>query len=148
MATVVKAGRRVATLDFRILGPFDVRHAGRSIAPAGRKRQGLLALLLLARTRPVAVERLIAGLWGDAPPPSAVNLVQTYVSVWRRALRAHLGRTASEERLRWSAAGYQLSVEPGELDLDRFERTWQEGRRALAEGRTVDAARTLATAMA
>jgi hypothetical protein len=78
----------VGEFEIRLLGPFDVRQRGRPAGPAGSKRRGLLALLALRAGRVVPVGELIDGLWGETAPASAANLVQTYVSAWRKALEA------------------------------------------------------------
>src|SRR5256885_15608721 len=100
-------------MEFRILGPLEVEDDGRSIPLAGPKQRALLALLLLARGRPVASERLIEEIWNGAPPETAAKSVQVYVARLRKLLGD--GRLVTRER------GYQLVVEPGELDADRFE---------------------------
>ena len=55
------------SLEFRVLGPLDVRRGGRSVAPAGARRRCLLAMLLLDADQVVPVERLIDGVWGESP---------------------------------------------------------------------------------
>jgi DNA-binding SARP family transcriptional activator len=102
-------------VDFRILGPVEVYADGRPLEVAGGRQRALLALLLLRQGEPVPRERLIEDLWGERPPDGAAKTVQAVVSRLRRAL----GREAS--RLASTAGGYRLRVEPGELDLDRFE---------------------------
>ena len=101
-------------MEFRILGPLEVRRDGQAArAWAGSKQRALLALLLLDANRVVSRDRLIDALWEDDPPATAHKALQVYVS----DLRKLLGR----ERLETRAPGYLLRVEPGELDLDRFQ---------------------------
>jgi DNA-binding SARP family transcriptional activator/ABC-type transport system substrate-binding protein len=100
-------------LEFRILGPVEALHEGRPIGLGGTKQRALFALLLLARGRPVTSERLIEAVWDGSPPDTAQKSVQVYVSRLRKAL--------GEERIVTRDRGYVLVVEPGELDLDRFE---------------------------
>jgi DNA-binding SARP family transcriptional activator len=116
-------------VDFRILGPVEVRAAGRPLVVAGGRQRALLAVLLLRAGEPVSRERVIADLWGERPPAGAVKTVQAVVSRLRRALGGEATRLVS------GAAGYRLRVEPDELDLGRFERLCEDGRRALAAGR-------------
>jgi DNA-binding SARP family transcriptional activator len=55
--------------------------------PIGGSRQGaLLAVLLLEPGRAVSRSRLIDEIWGDDPPPTAVNALQFHVAALRRAL--------------------------------------------------------------
>jgi DNA-binding SARP family transcriptional activator len=128
-------------VDFRILGPVEVRAQGRPLAVAGGRQRALLALLLLRAGEPVSRDRLIADLWGERPPAGAVKTVQAVVSRLRRALGGEAVRLVT------SAAGYHLRLEPDELDLARFERLCEDGRRALAAGRPERAAARLRAAL-
>jgi DNA-binding SARP family transcriptional activator len=53
-----------------------------------------------------------------------------------------------DDRLVWRTAGYVLRVEPGELDLDRFEQLLRSGRETLARGDAAMAADSLREALA
>ena len=118
-------------VEFRILGPFEVLSDGRPL-PLGRGQERvLLAVLLLYRNERVSTDRLVDLLWDESPPESAPKMIQIYVS----RLRRRLATTAdTDQRLVTQPAGYSLRVEPDELDLDRFERLCDEGRKALAAG--------------
>ena len=100
-------------MDFAILGVVEARRDGVPIPLGGPKQRALLALLLLAANRPVSRDRLIEGLWAESPPASAAASLDSYVSRLRRLL--------GPDRLQRRPPGYALHVEPGELDLDRFE---------------------------
>ena len=104
-------------MEFRILGPLEVLGDGRALPLGGTKQRSALALLLLARNQVVSRSRLIDGLWGESPPPSAGPSLDTYISRLRRALQAN----GAGGRIVTQAPGYLLRVEPGELDLDRFQ---------------------------
>jgi len=107
-------------MEFRILGPLEVRSDGRTLGLGGRKQRALLAALLLQPNRVVARDRLIDLLWEDDPPETARKALQLYVS----KLRKVLGR----DRLQTKEPGYLLAVGDDELDLDRFERLRAAGR--------------------
>ena len=77
---------RRAVIEFRILGPLEVRADGRAIELGGVKPRAVLAVLALHANRPVSAERLAVALWGEDAPPSAVKTVQVYVARLRRAL--------------------------------------------------------------
>jgi DNA-binding SARP family transcriptional activator len=109
-------------MEFRILGPLDVRDNGRTVTLGGPKQRALLAVLLVNANRPVSVDRLVDALWGEHPPPTAAATVHVYVS----QLRKLLGR----ERLVTRRPGYALQVAPEEIDLARFERLVIRARRA------------------
>ena len=108
-------------MQFRILGPLEVRDGERVLALGGERRRAVLALLLLQANRVVSVEQLVDGVWGDAPPPSALASLQN-----------HLGRLRRElgDRLVTRPPGYLLRVADGELDLERFRRLVDEARGA------------------
>jgi len=101
-------------LEFRILGPLEVIADGAQIPLGGAKQRALLALLLLQANRVVSRDRLIDELWETDPPETARTALQVHVS----QLRKVLGR----DRIVTQAPGYLVRVEPGELDLDRFEK--------------------------
>lgn len=101
-------------MEFAILGPVEVRRDGIPVPVGGPKQRALLAILLLRSGRPVSRDALIAGIWGDRPPPSANRTLDSSLSKLRRALGP--GRIARRP------PGYALHVEPGELDADRFDR--------------------------
>ena len=73
-------------MEYRILGPLEVRDSGRSIALGTAKQQALLAVLVLHANEFVPRERLIDELWGESPPPTAAKAVQVYVSHLRKLL--------------------------------------------------------------
>jgi DNA-binding SARP family transcriptional activator len=98
-----------------------------------------LALLLLDRNRAVSTDRLIDDLWGEQPPETATKALQGHVSQLRKAL--------GPERLVTKSPGYELRVEEGELDLDRFEHLVREGRELLGTGDSKGAAKLLAEAL-
>ena len=123
-----------STLQFRLLGPFEVLRDGRPAGPAGLKRRGLLAMLVLHANQTVPAADLIDGLWAADPPPSAVNLVQTYVSAWRKTVEPDRPGRGGHSRLRMAGTGYRLLIKPGELDLDQFSEIIADGRAAAAAG--------------
>jgi predicted ATPase/DNA-binding SARP family transcriptional activator len=127
-------------VQFRILGPIEALVDGRSAALGAPKQRALLALLLINRRRVVTAEQLIDGLWGEAPPASALQSLQVYVHGLRRALGG--------ERIETAGRGYRVAVGEDELDLDRFERALERGRAALEASRADDAADDLREALA
>src|SRR6516225_7665424 len=109
-------------MEFVVLGPLEARIDGRTLALGGPKQRALLALLLLNANEAVSRDRLVDELWGERAPASAQRSLDTYVY----RLRALVGGGRIERR----RPGYLLRVEPGELDLDRFERLLEQGRAA------------------
>ncbi|MEO8830225.1 BTAD domain-containing putative transcriptional regulator [Lapillicoccus sp.] len=130
-----------------LLGPVRVWRCGELVGPAGAKRRGLLAILALEPNRLVPVERLVAGLWSDNPPSSADNVVQTYVSVWRRALEPHGEPGRLARRLRRTGSAYELQLAEDESDVLRCEEYAAAGARYAAAGRFGSAAAAFADAL-
>ena len=60
-------------MEYRVLGPLEVRGDDGPLPLGGAKQRALLALLLLNANRVVSRERLIDELWGDDPPETAVK---------------------------------------------------------------------------
>jgi YVTN family beta-propeller protein len=126
-------------MDFRILGPLEVEQEGRPVRLGGPRQQALLVLLLLNANDVVPSARLIEEIWGDEPPETARTALQVHVSQLRKALGA--------EYIETRAPGYKLDLEPGRLDLSRFEQLVTEGRGALAGGDAERASNTLREAL-
>jgi DNA-binding SARP family transcriptional activator/DNA-binding beta-propeller fold protein YncE len=118
-------------MEFRILGPLDVRSGGRSVPLGGPKQRAVLASLLLSANRVVSRDRLIEELWPDQTGDSADHALRLQISRLRKALGA--GRDG-ESRLLTRPPGYLLLVGLGELDLHRFEQLVGDGRNALERG--------------
>lgn len=108
-------------MEFRILGPLEVRDGERVLPLGGATRRAVLARLLLDANRAVRFDALVTGVWGDEPPAAV-----------RASLRNHAARLRRElgDRLVTHGDGYLLRVGPDELDLDRFARLVAEARYA------------------
>ncbi|MFL5951769.1 MAG: BTAD domain-containing putative transcriptional regulator [Gaiellaceae bacterium] len=130
-------------LEFRILGPLSVRVDGSPVALGGPKQRALLALLLLNANRVVSRDRLVAELFPQQSGNSADHALRNHVSRLRKVFAA-VG--SDEPRLVARPPGYLLRVEPGELDLERFEQLVSEGHEALAAGDVAAAAALLRSA--
>jgi len=129
-------------VEFRILGPVEARADGHVLTLAGARQRALLAALLLGRGASLSRDRLVEDLWGEQEPHGDVKTLHVTVSRLRRSLGIH------GQRLETTAHGYRLRLEPGELDLERFEASCDEGRRALAAGQPERAAGLLRAALA
>jgi DNA-binding SARP family transcriptional activator/nucleotide-binding universal stress UspA family protein len=102
-------------VEFRILGPLEVRDGDALLTPAGAGLRALLTLLLLHVNEPVSTDRLLDALWPEGPPPSGAAALQVRVSQLRKALGA------AGQLVVTRATGYSIEVGRGELDVDRFE---------------------------
>src|SRR6266511_4636867 len=116
-------------MEFQLLGPLEVWEDGRPLSLGGTKQRALLAILLLRANEVVSRDVLIDELWGEQPPASAAHSVEAYVSRLRKTLHAD---RAGEPILVTRPPGYMLRVDFEKLDLHRYERLLEEGRRALA----------------
>jgi YVTN family beta-propeller protein len=143
-------------MDYRILGPLEVRDGGRLVGLGGGKQRALLAILALHRNEVVSTDALIEDLWGESPPASALRTLQAYVSRLRKELdgngapRAPVGDSAAGSAdgvLLTRGHGYLLRLAPGELDLERFRELAERGRDALAAGKPEEGARVLREAL-
>ena len=112
-------------LRFGILGPLAAWGEDREIELGATKQRALLAVLLLHAGETMSKEQLVDALWGKQPPQRPAKEIQDYVS----QLRKRLGDGVLVTR----APGYALELEPGALDLERFEGLFAEGRRLLEE---------------
>jgi DNA-binding SARP family transcriptional activator len=100
-------------MDYRLLGPLEVR-VGDIAAPLGGKRQrSVLAVLLLRAGEVVSQDTLLDEVWGERPPAAARAQVHNCVSRLRHELGA--------ETLLTRAPGYVLQARPEEIDSRRFE---------------------------
>ena len=144
---VDQAGDAVRTvMDFRILGSLQALDDGRVVTPRGDKQRALLALLLLHPNEPLSTDRLIDMLWGGRPPTTPEKTVQVHVSRLRRTLAAGSGN-GSNGLIVTRGHGYELRLEPDDLDAHRFEVLVNEARQELAEGHAERAASTLERAL-
>lgn len=84
----------------------------------------VLARLALTPNAAVSRDELIDVLWGEQPPPSAVNIVQGYVSRLRRALEPKRPGRSRPEMLMLTRTGYELRVDAGQLDLLAYRELW------------------------
>ncbi|WP_261819862.1 BTAD domain-containing putative transcriptional regulator [Nocardioides sp. OK12] len=132
-------------LRVRVLGPLEVRLDRDLVGPAGARRRGVLAVLALQANTVVSSEALVDLVWGDRPPGSARNLVQTYVSTWCKAL----GGTSADAstRLATVGAGYRLALDEDECDLLRLRRLVDAARSAAVAGRSGEAAALFSSAL-
>lgn len=102
----------------------------------------MLAVLLLHANEFVSRERLIDELWGEAPPPTARQAVNVYLSQLRKAFSA-----AGEDPITTASGGYRLHVEPEHLDVGRVQRLLAGARDCVASGQLERATEQFAEAL-
>jgi DNA-binding SARP family transcriptional activator/tetratricopeptide (TPR) repeat protein len=127
---------------FLLIGPLEVCIGGTGIPLQAAKQRGVLAALLLRANRVVTVDDLADVLWGERLPSGARTGVQNYVMRLRKALGPAGARVITQP------PGYLIRVEPGELDLDRFDDLLRQARTAASGARWPEAAGAAAAALA
>jgi DNA-binding SARP family transcriptional activator len=132
--------RPPVAIEYRLLGSLEAVDGDRRLSLGGPKQRAVLAALLMRANEIVPASRLIDDVWGDEPPETAANILQGYVSDLRRAL--------GKETIATRGRGYAIHVEPGDLDMRRFERLAEAGIEALEDERAPEAASTLREALA
>ena len=133
MAVVPSAG---APLRFEVLGAVRAIRAGRELDTGPAKQRAVLAVLLLNSGHPVSTDRIVDALWGEEPPRTAATSLQNFVSQLRKLLCSDVVVT--------KPPGYQLRIEPEQLDLERFTRLVEESRAEPPAGRAAKLRRALA----
>ena len=107
-------------MEFGVLGPLRVAEDGGEL-PIGSRTQRLVLASLLARLdEVVSVAALLDAVWGDDPPPSALNTLRSQVSRLRRLVG---------DRLAAAHEGYALRPEGDDVvDAVQFERALRRMR--------------------
>nr|BFE87103.1 hypothetical protein GCM10020093_097040 [Planobispora longispora] len=108
-------------MEFRIMGPLEVRDGTRDRTPTAPKHRDLLAIFVLNARRPLTVERLRALLWPHEEGERSDSLVRGYIGQLRRLIGKDVITTV--------AGTYTLAVGEDQLDLDRFRRLVARGER-------------------
>jgi DNA-binding SARP family transcriptional activator len=126
-------------VEFLLLGSLAVRRTGTQLELGGPRQRAVLTMLLLHANTAVSVAQLTDAVW-DSPPVSPESNLRTYVAGLRKVLGDRL--------ITRPGHGYQLVVEPGELDLDDFDRLVRHGEEAFADGDAEAAAEFFAQALA
>ncbi|WP_169949136.1 AfsR/SARP family transcriptional regulator [Microbispora sp. H11081] len=125
-------------LHCSILGPLEVRVAGRRAVIGAPKQRLLLAILLCHANAVIASDQLVDALWGERPPRTARKNLQVYVS----ALRKVVG-----DRISFQGWGYRMRADRDDLDLLRFLELGRSGRAAIRSGDLPTAAALLGDAV-
>lgn len=105
---------RLRDLDVHLLGPIAAERRGDAVALGGPRQRSVLARLALVAGQVVTVDRLIDDVWSGRPPATAVNTLQSYVSLLRRAL-------GDPTLLRREGPGYLITLPREQMDAGRFE---------------------------
>ena len=104
----------------QVIGDDDVE-----LVVGAPKERAVLELLGVRAPSVVTMGELVAALWGDGPPRSAIKTLQNYVASLRRLLPAGTIETVP--------GGYRLDVQADQVDSARFVELVEQGRRALEQ---------------
>jgi DNA-binding SARP family transcriptional activator/tetratricopeptide (TPR) repeat protein len=136
-------------VEILLLGPVQVRAAGRYVPVGSPQRRAVLAALAVDADRPVPAETLIDRVWGDLPPAQVRSAIWARVTHIRHVLAQATsadsmasgtggraagagpagGAPAGDVGLVLQPGGYVLRVDPDRVDLHRFRRLVAAGRR-------------------
>ncbi|MFD9702893.1 BTAD domain-containing putative transcriptional regulator [Lentzea sp. NPDC059081] len=110
-------------MRFTVFGGISARTNGRLTEFGPTRLAALLGVLLVDAGRVVGTDELVERVLGDAPPPRARAMTQTWLTRLRHTLPGLIER---------GAAGYALRVDPLEIDLHLFRHLVRTGRPAEA----------------
>jgi predicted ATPase/DNA-binding SARP family transcriptional activator len=127
-------------MEFRVLGPLEVRHHGRALALGGAQQQALLAILLTQVNQVVASDRLADLLWGEAAPATADHMLVVYVFNLRRVLEPG---GAPYRLLVRRGPGYVLEIATHQLDSAKFEDLVESAKELPPEQKASELAKAL-----
>lgn len=148
MGQTLPGGRvqRAVTSDIAIgvLGPFELKRGRTVVSAGGPTQRAVLAIFALRAGQPIAVDEVVAGVWGESDEPlSGSGSIQVHVS----RIRALLKR-GSAQPLVTVPGGYRLQTDVVSVDAVHFERLLGAGRRRLMAGEVRGAAESLDEALA
>lgn len=122
----MRGGGTLGDVLVGVLGPVTLLDAGGAVAALpGHRRQALLAALVARAGEVVSADKLIDLLWDEAKPPDR-PAASLHSAVFK--LRASLGAVSGRHLLRTREHGYQLVLEPGDLDASVFAGLVQRAR--------------------
>ena len=117
-------------MEFKILGPLEVRAGDKAVICKSAKQRLLLSVLLVNANEVVSSDRLVDLLWGDRPPGTSKALLM-HVSQLRRSLEPGVLVTRSP--------GYELKVSDEDVDARRFEAAHEDGSDLSGHGESFSA---------
>src|SRR5438874_4169187 len=107
-------------MQVRLLGPVDVMVGGTPRPVPGLRRKAVLTALALQPGEVISTDRLIHIVWGDAPPATVGNTLQSHISY----LRSVLGDRAA---IITRPPGYVLNIPDEATDAQTAERLIRQG---------------------
>lgn len=121
-----------------MLGPLAVTHRDAEIRISGARLRALLIRLAVDAGKLVATESLVDAVWPERRPTDQANALQSLVSRLRRVVPATIDS---------APGGYLLGIDPGDVDVIRFERLAVRGRDLMRRGEPGAAIEALGSAL-
>ncbi|MFJ6385220.1 AfsR/SARP family transcriptional regulator [Kitasatospora sp. NPDC092039] len=119
-------------LRFGLLGPLRAWYGERELELGRPQQRAVLAVLLAAAGRTVAVPVLVEGVWGGAAPADPRKAVQLAVSRLRTAFRPYAGDDPQRMPLVRVGDGYALRLSGAQVDTAAWEALLAEAGRLRA----------------
>ncbi|WP_410613196.1 BTAD domain-containing putative transcriptional regulator [Amycolatopsis sp. lyj-109] len=135
------------SVRIQVLGSLRAWHDGAELDLGPPGRRAVLGLLALAGGDAVARRDLVDALWGDRPPPTAVNVVQTHVKHLRRLLEPGRAPRAGSGVLPHVGGGYAVQRDAVDVDLWRFRELIAEANDAQRDADPVRVVASLGEAL-
>ncbi|KND34186.1 BTAD domain-containing putative transcriptional regulator [Streptomyces acidiscabies] len=120
---------RTAGLRVTVLGPLALHRDGSPVELPSVLRRSLLGLLAVQPGVVVGTDEIVDVLWGEQPPRTCRQLVQTYVRHLRDLIDPGEGRV-----LRATKGGYRADLSAEESDVVAFDELLGRARRAETDG--------------
>lgn len=111
-------GDKVGGMDFRVLGPFEVRDGEVAVGLGGPRQRAVLARLAINPGAVVSTDTLIDDLYQGTPPATALASLHVYVSNLRRAIEPARAPRTPPRLLVARRPGYLLDT--ADVDALRF----------------------------
>jgi DNA-binding SARP family transcriptional activator/WD40 repeat protein len=137
MGASILGDQYVRTVDYRVLGPFEVLVEGVPLPLGGPKQRGVVAVLVAVAGRPVSVDSLLQATYGEDAAPTSRATLQTYVSNLRHALGDVIVRQGDS---------YFVDCTSSSIDAAAFEDAYRSAS-ALSDAEDVSARLREALAM-
>ncbi|WP_151475909.1 AfsR/SARP family transcriptional regulator [Streptomyces albicerus] len=128
-------------MRIQVLGPVCAWRDGTRLDLGSPRRRAVLALLAVSRGQQLPFFGIADALWGEHPPATASNVVQTHIKHLRRLLEPDRPPRAPSAVLPRLGDGYALRVPSDAIDLLRFRdlvaaaETVRRGGRDARDGR-------------
>ncbi|MFG3257422.1 BTAD domain-containing putative transcriptional regulator [Streptomyces sp. NPDC048172] len=119
-------------MQISVLGPLQLVEQGVPVKVPGEKLRAIVASLSLTPGTPVLAGDLLDELWGERPPRTAENSLQSHIARLRRVLAEQTGKPATRDLVRTTHSGYLLAVAPEDVDAFRFTQAVERAGSCLA----------------